>query len=191
MHYSRLSRHKDIGPTNRIRECNVDGCIINDCQRPYYGKGYCRYHYDDLQKARCIINDCLAPKHRGVHCQHHYYFNKKYGDPLHESKIGKGFIDEYGYRLIFLNGEQVREHRAVMEQYLGRNLLPNENVHHENGVRDDNRIDNLEIWNTSQPAGQRPEDKLLYAKEIISIYERNLFSSIRFREQSRMWFKLI
>lgn len=54
-------------------------------------------------------------------------------------------------------------HRWVMEQSLGRELETFETVHHKNGVRDDNRLDNLEVWIHRPHKGQRVEDTIIWA----------------------------
>lgn len=68
------------------------------------------------------------------------------------------------------DGKEISQHRWVMQQMLGRKLMPHENVHHINGIREDNRPDNLELWSTSQPSGQRIEDKLAWAQWFIEQY---------------------
>jgi HNH endonuclease len=68
------------------------------------------------------------------------------------------------------SGGKVLEHVLFMSRLLGRALLPEENVHHKNGNRTDNRLSNLELWSESQPSGQRVEDKVAWAKEILATY---------------------
>jgi HNH endonuclease len=83
-----------------------------------------------------------------------------------------------GYLYVQRNGKIIPEHRSIMEDALGRPLRVGENVHHVNGVRDDNRIENLELWTTSQPAGQRVADKVQWAIEILAMYAPETLSGV-------------
>ena len=89
------------------------------------------------------------------------------GQPAEEPsrKVHDGYVS-----ISMVDGES-KEHRIVMERHLGRKLQKGESVHHKNGVRGDNRIENLELWVVNQPSGQRVADIYDWADNIVSRYK--------------------
>ena len=106
-----------------------------------------------------------------VQCRACYRTNAKRGAEHHSFKGGRVTTPE-GYVKLRVYEKQgyVLEHILVMQEMLGRNLLPGENVHHINGVKNDNRPENLELWVKPQPKGIRVPDAVNHAIETLRRY---------------------
>lgn len=160
-------------PAHKVCKCGNKSFAADECSICRRGVrkpcNFCGLH--KKRECKCLLCQCGGVKPRRdraacYQCQ-----------PPKPRVLGRTAtkIDKSGYVMQPAPGHPkansdgfVYQHRLVMEASIGRLLRSEETVHHKNGIRSDNRLENLELWTGNHPRGSRVEDKIAWAIDFLN-----------------------
>jgi len=180
-------------PRDKDKKWCSDECVRASCSQcgKSYRPGSARQKWCSLEcKGQSRITNC-------IHCEKSFIPSKNAGGNYcslrcyndHTTPVGTRMKQGHGYVLVKVpegtpgakkngtaRGLWMYEHRYVIQESLGRPLLPSETVHHRNGIRHDNRLENLELWTKAHGAGARRSD---IVREMIKDDPRAVLQMVR------------
>lgn len=143
----------------KCKSCRPNGraapapCSVAACGRRSRVRGFCGTHWVRVRDYGDVRADIPIRRFPGQYESSEGYVYVKH--PGHPNANSQGYV---------------AAHRLVVGAALGRPLAKDETVHHKNGIRNDNRIENLELWVGSHGPKQRVKDRIADAIETLRRY---------------------
>lgn len=191
-------------------------CSVEGCDRPHEAKGYCNAHYlqywkyGEIKRAEvkerknhtgCLVEGCPDNHYCRGYCVRHYNQTLKHGEIKFKNRVlspRKGEMRNMGYIYLLRKDHPcadkdgyVKRANIVWEENTGQTVWPPAIIHHKNGIKNDDRFENLEYMDspsehTKLHGGRPPVSVEDIRKEVLRVYALtgDPFTSTRFKEVS-------